>query len=113
MAQRRRAGSATANYRDLARRFLEFTLSDAGQKLWLLPQGHPEGPTRHSIERMPVRPGLYTQFRDISNIGPSPFDLPAGFRYDARLAQQRRGVPCSPNRPSSRNINRTVQPCSA
>lgn len=81
-----------APHRDLARRFLEFTLSDAGQKLWLLPQGHPEGPARHSIERMPVRPGLYTQFRDVSNIGPSPFDLPAGFRYDARLAQQRRGV---------------------
>jgi len=81
-----------APHRDLARRFLEYTLSDNGQKLWLLPQGHPEGPARHSIERMPVRPRLYSAYRDISNIGPSPFDLPAGFRYDARLAQQRRGV---------------------
>jgi ABC-type Fe3+ transport system substrate-binding protein len=81
-----------APHRDLARRFLEYVLSDDGQKLWLLPQGHPEGPVRHSIERMPVRPGLYTAYRDISNIGHSPFDLPAGFRYDARLAQQRRGV---------------------
>lgn len=78
--------------RDLARRFLEFVLSDHGQKLWLLPKGHPGGPVRHSIERMPVRPALYATFRDVSNIGPSPFALPAGFRYDARLAQQRRGV---------------------
>ncbi|MGE3309917.1 MAG: ABC transporter substrate-binding protein [Limisphaerales bacterium] len=81
-----------APHRDLARRFLEYTLSDDGQKLWLLPKGHPEGPSRHSIERMPVRPALYAEYRDVSNIGPSPFHLPAGFRYDARLAQQRRGV---------------------
>ena len=81
-----------APHRDLARRFLEFVLSDHGQKLWLLPKGHPGGPIRHSIERMPVRPALYAAFREVSNIGPSPFSLPAGFRYDARLAQQRRGV---------------------
>lgn len=81
-----------APHRDLARRFLDFTLSDAGQKLWLLPRGHPEGPSRHSIERMPVRPQLYADYREVSNIAHSPFDLPAGFRYDARLAQQRRGV---------------------
>ncbi|MBL9128644.1 MAG: ABC transporter substrate-binding protein, partial [Verrucomicrobiales bacterium] len=81
-----------APHREVARRFLEFVLSDAGQKLWLLPRGHPEGPLRHSIERMPVRPALYARYAEVSNIGPSPFGLPAGFRYDARLAQQRRGV---------------------
>jgi iron(III) transport system substrate-binding protein len=75
-----------------ARRFLEFTLSDAGQKLWLLPKGHPEGPLRHSIERMPVRPDLYERYRDASNIEYSPFELGGGFRYDGQLAQQRRGV---------------------
>ncbi len=84
-----------APHRETARRFLEYVLSDAGQKLWILPRGHPEGPARHSIERMPVRPGLYETYRDVSNIGPSPFDLPPGFRYDARLAQQRRGVVAS------------------
>jgi len=81
-----------APHSEIARRFLEFVLSDSGQKLWFLPRGHPEGPVRHSIERMPVRPALYQTFADISNIPTSPFDLPAGFRYDARRAQQRRGV---------------------
>jgi hypothetical protein len=81
-----------APHLETARRFLEFTLSDAGQSLWFLPRGHPAGPQRFSIERMPVRPALYERYRDISNIQFSPFELPAGFRYDARLAQQRRGV---------------------
>ncbi len=77
---------------DLARRFLDYVLSDAGQKLWMLPCGYSGGPTRHSIERMPVRPALYRQFRNVSNIEFSPFDLHFDFRYNARLAQQRRGV---------------------
>lgn len=77
---------------DLACRFLEFVLSDAGQELWLLPVGHPRGPARHSIERMPVRPALYNRHRNVSNIESSPFDRPTAFRYDAKLAQQRRGV---------------------
>jgi len=76
----------------LACQFLEFVLSDAGQELWLLPVGHPGGPTRHSIERMPVRPDLYRRHRAVSNVESSPFERVTGFRYDARLAQQRRGV---------------------
>jgi hypothetical protein len=78
--------------RAIALRFLEFVLSDDGQALWMLPKGHPQGPQRHSIERMPVRPALYQRYRDVSNIEFSPFDLTTGFRYDARLAQRRRAV---------------------
>ncbi|MCC6231884.1 MAG: ABC transporter substrate-binding protein [Verrucomicrobiales bacterium] len=81
-----------APHREVACRFLEFVLSDAGQQLWMLPRGHPDGPSRHSIERMPVRPALYERHRGVSNVEFSPFDLHASFRYDARLAQQRRGV---------------------
>ncbi len=81
-----------APHRKVAERFVEFVLSDPGQCLWLLPRGHPEGPTRHSIERMPVRPALYERYRGVSNIEFSPFDLRSGFRYDARIAQRRRGV---------------------
>lgn len=81
-----------APHRQLAERFVEFVLSDPGQCLWLLPRGHPLGPARHSIERMPVRPALYERYRTVSNIEFSPFDLRSGFRYDARLAQRRRGV---------------------
>jgi hypothetical protein len=41
---------------------------------------------------MPVRPELYTRYAKVSNVEFSPFDLISRFRYDARLAQRRRGV---------------------
>lgn len=78
--------------RRTAERFLEFVLSETGQKLWHLPRGHPEGPRRYSIERMSVRPDLYPRYRDVSNIAFSPFELSQPFRYDARLARDRREV---------------------
>lgn len=77
---------------EAARRFVEFVISEPGQKLWHLPQGHPEGPRRASIERMSVRPDLYPRYREVSNIAFSPFELRQGFRYDARLARDRREV---------------------
>jgi ABC-type Fe3+ transport system substrate-binding protein len=81
-----------APHRDLAQRFLEFTMGEPGQKLWFLPCGHPEGPQRFSIERMSVRPDFYRRYREVSNIAFSPFDLNQRFRYDARVARERREV---------------------
>jgi len=75
-----------------ARRFLEFVLGEPGQKLWHLPRGHPEGATRYSIERMPVRPDLYVRYREVSNIAFSPFELHQRFTYDTKLARERREV---------------------
>lgn len=48
---------------DLARAFIEFTLSDAGQQLWVLPPGTPGGPARHNLYRTSVRPDLFGRFR--------------------------------------------------
>ena len=67
-------------------------LSETGQKLWFLPKGHPEGPQRYSIERMPVRPELYQRYREVSNIEFSPFELKQSFIYDAKLSRARREV---------------------
>jgi ABC-type Fe3+ transport system substrate-binding protein len=75
-----------------AQRFVDFVLSEEGQKLWFLPRGHPEGPQRHSIERMAVRPDFYARYRGVSNIEFSPFDLKTDFRYNARLSRERREV---------------------
>jgi ABC-type Fe3+ transport system substrate-binding protein len=77
---------------DTARRFVDFVLSEAGQKLWFLPKGHPEGPRQFSIERMSVRPEFYQRYRGVSNIEFSPFDLKQSFRYDSKLARDRREV---------------------
>jgi ABC-type Fe3+ transport system substrate-binding protein len=75
-----------------AQRFVEFTLSEPGQKLWFLPRGHPEGPRRFSIERMSVRPDFYARYHGVSNIEFSPFDLRQNFVYNARLGRDRREV---------------------
>lgn len=75
-----------------AQRFVDFALSETGQKLWFLPRGHPDGPQQYSIERMSIRPDFYTRFRGISNIEFSPFDLNQTFRYNAKLSRERREV---------------------
>lgn len=75
-----------------ARRFIDFVVSEAGQRLWFLPKGHPDGPRQFSIERMSIRPDFYRRYRGVSNIEFSPFDLKQGFTYDARLSRARREV---------------------
>jgi ABC-type Fe3+ transport system substrate-binding protein len=75
-----------------AQRFIDFVLSETGQKLWFLPRGHPEGPKQYSVERMSVRPDLYRRYKGISNIEFSPFDLKQSFLYDARISRERREV---------------------
>jgi iron(III) transport system substrate-binding protein len=75
-----------------AQRFVDFVVSEAGQKLWFLPRGHPEGPQQFSIERMSIRPAFYSRYRGVSNIEFSPFDLKQTFRYNGKLARDRREV---------------------
>jgi iron(III) transport system substrate-binding protein len=81
-----------APHRVTATRFVDFVLSPAGQRLWFLPKGHPEGPRQHSIERMSVRQDFYKRYRGVSNIEFSPFDLKQKFVYDAKLSRDRREV---------------------
>ncbi len=50
-----------APHRKLAERFVEYSLSEAGQKLWYLPPGSPEGPEKHALGRMPVLEALYDE----------------------------------------------------
>jgi hypothetical protein len=81
-----------APHRRMAERFVDFVLSEAGQRLWFLPRGHPEGPQAFSIERMSVRPDFYRRYRGVSNIEFSPFELTRGFTYDSKLSRARREV---------------------
>jgi len=75
-----------------AQRFIDFVLSESGQRLWFLPRGHPGGPTHHSLERMSVRPDFYARYRGLNNIEFSPFDLKQSFQYDARISRERREI---------------------
>jgi hypothetical protein len=75
-----------------ARRFIDFVLSEDGQRLWFLPRGHAEGPKQFSIERMSIRPDFYQRYRGVSNIEFSPFELKQSFVYDSKLGRDRREV---------------------
>lgn len=44
----------------LATHFVEFLLSDEGQRLWILQPGHPGGPIERSLRRMPIRRDVYS-----------------------------------------------------
>ncbi len=51
-------------HRELAEKFITFVLSPAGQALWILPAGEPDGPARHALHRMPVRPDVCQRHAD-------------------------------------------------
>ena len=45
--------------KELAREFIEFVLSPAGQKLWNWKVGVPGGPHKYALRRLPILPELY------------------------------------------------------
>ncbi|MDD4103383.1 MAG: ABC transporter substrate-binding protein, partial [Kiritimatiellae bacterium] len=48
-----------APHRELAVRFIEFTLGEAGQRLWNYRAGTPGGPQRFTLRRLPIRRDFY------------------------------------------------------
>jgi iron(III) transport system substrate-binding protein len=80
-----------APHPELARAFVEFTLSDEGQQLFLLQPGEPGGPKRFPVGRMSVVPELYERFppekRAIGNV--NPFTVVNTIRYNSDLGFSR------------------------
>ena len=68
----------------LAKLFMEFTLSPAGQRLLYQPVG--VNGQQHNLYRMPVLKALYA---DADAPKPNPYDFPAGLAYDNELATRR------------------------
>jgi ABC-type Fe3+ transport system substrate-binding protein len=75
----------------IAKAFVEFTLSDEGQKLFLLRSGEPGGPKRYAVGRMSVVPELYKRYppeqRAVGSA--NPFVAVDTFTYDSRLGNSR------------------------
>lgn len=84
-----------APHRATAERFVEYVLSEEGQRLWFLPQGHPGGPEQFAIERMSIRPDFYRRYLGVSHIDFSPFELKQSFIYNANLGRDRREIVAS------------------
>jgi hypothetical protein len=75
----------------LAQRFVEYVLSEEGQRLWYLEPGAEGGPRKYSLRRLPVRRSLYEAGLE-SSVTVNPFTWGRGFRYDAALHKKRAGV---------------------
>jgi ABC-type Fe3+ transport system substrate-binding protein len=72
-----------------AQMFVEFVLSDDGQKLWYLKAGTPGGPKKNSLFRMPVRVGLYEQYGAGSPVEGNPFKWGKGLEYNSATGTAR------------------------
>ena len=66
-----------APHRAVAEAFIEFSLSMAGQKLWNLKPGAPDGPVYFALRRLPVRRDFYT-LPDIAAERSDPDENPYG-----------------------------------
>lgn len=80
-----------APQKELARAFIEFTLSDAGQRLFLLRPGVAGGPQRYPLGRLSVVEALYRQHppEERSVGAANPFQHTETLQYNSKLGQQR------------------------
>ncbi len=78
-----------APHPDVGRRFIEFVLSEEGQKLWYYKRGTPGGPKEFEIGKLPVIPELYDTGVPATVVPGSPFTFTNVFPFDANKAAQR------------------------
>jgi iron(III) transport system substrate-binding protein len=86
--------------RELATRFIEFVISEDGQKLWTYKPGVEGGPIRYPLRRLPIRRDFYpdtdparnashlrhqaSATDDLSDPNIDPFQIAEGFKYYPR-----------------------------
>jgi hypothetical protein len=75
--------------RELARSFVEFVLSEQGQRLFYAAKGTPGGPLEYELSKLPLLPSLYGTTPTKSVVSQSPFTWKGILKYDAELAGSR------------------------
>lgn len=80
---------AGAPHLEVGRRFMEFVLSEAGQKIWYYKRGTPGGPQAFEIGKLPVIPELYDTGAPATVVPGSPFTFTNVFPFDASKAARR------------------------
>lgn len=78
-----------APHEPVARAFIEFTLSEAGQRIWYSKKGSPGGPVHYELGKLSVLPSLYGTVEPASIFQGNPFTLPNILAYDADKAGNR------------------------
>jgi len=69
--------------------FIEFILSEAGQRLWYAKKGSPGGPIRSELGKLPVLPSIYGTTEPATIFRGNPFTLSNILAYDAEKAGKR------------------------
>jgi len=68
---------------ELAQEFIEFILSEAGQKIWMLTKNSlPGAPTKFELNKMPVWPSLYDKYKEYCIFPDSPFTWTNSVKYN-------------------------------
>ncbi|MHC4248859.1 MAG: ABC transporter substrate-binding protein [Planctomycetota bacterium] len=80
-----------APHPELAARFLEYVLSEPGQKLWYLRVGAEGGPKRYALNRLPVVRRVYAPGAE-TDVTVDPFSWRGKLDFDEGLASRRYGV---------------------
>lgn len=78
-----------APHPETARLFIDFVLSEAGQKLWILNQGEPDGPQQFVLGKFSVRPGLYAKIKGRTSVQMNPFEWKSTFIYNEKKGSAR------------------------
>lgn len=81
-----------APHAEHARRFVTFVMSEAGQRLWILPVGSPGGPKKHALRRMAILPSVYEEHKGEMIVAGNPFELQVPMKYDREKGGARRGI---------------------
>ncbi|HSE86872.1 MAG TPA: extracellular solute-binding protein [Candidatus Binatia bacterium] len=74
---------------EVARAFIRFVMSVAGQKLWLMAKGSQGGPQKYQLNRFSVIPSLYETDQQNIAVKLNPFSLQSDFAFDAKKGSDR------------------------
>ncbi len=78
--------------RTVAERFIEFAISEPGQKLLMVPRGQSGGADKFSIERMSILPDMYDRYHSVTLVPINPFAQRMSFEYDPKKGSNRWGI---------------------
>jgi len=81
-----------APHAELAELFVQFVLSEEGQKLWMLRVGAPGGPKQYQLYRLPVIPGMVQRYARDSVVSIDPFAFNGGIEFDLLKKNARWGI---------------------
>jgi iron(III) transport system substrate-binding protein len=85
-----------AEHREAAVRFIQFVLSEEGQRLWTYRPGAPGGPKKYALRRLPIRRDFYPPFTNrlqfatdnLADPTVNPYSLATNFTYRSRWTAQ-------------------------